>query len=226
MLSEILVPEPQQTKQLIEKTRAALSPPVAKPSSARAAAAQRKEAEAQPCQPQAPVVPRELLSPFFINPFSIMRSVLQETRPEETWTPQLEAFEKDESIVVRADLPGLRKEDLRVEVREGVLHLEGKRTDKGDEKRGGSVWHTERSYGAFHRSITLPEGTDAREATATFDNGVLEVRLKAPPPRHQVKRIEIQEAAAPAKKSRAKPANSRHRRPPARRSASRSAHVH
>lgn len=97
-----------------------------------------------------------------------------------TWSPRIEAFQKDNQFIVRAELPGLKKEDVRVNVSDSCLTIEGERRHEFEENRDG-VFHTERSYGSFFREIPLPDGAIGDKAEATFKDGVLEVKLDAPP---------------------------------------------
>lgn len=109
------------------------------------------------------------------------------------WVPRIEAFQRGDDFIVRAELPGLKKEDVRVNVTDDSIVLEGERRDEF-ENTHGDVYHTERSYGSFYREIPLPEGAIADKAEASFRNGVLEVKLQAPP--HEVRRgrsVEIKE---------------------------------
>jgi HSP20 family protein len=94
-----------------------------------------------------------------------------------TWSPQIETYERDGKLVVRADLPGMNKQDVKIELNDNILTIEGERKDeRRDEKSGWS----ERSYGHFFRSIALPEGINAENANATFKDGVLEITVDAP----------------------------------------------
>ena len=96
-----------------------------------------------------------------------------------TWTPQVEVLERDGQLIVRADLPGLNKDDVKVEVTDNALTIHGERKQEHEEEFEG--WHrTERSYGSFYRTIPLPEGINAEAAKATFNDGVLEVKMPAP----------------------------------------------
>lgn len=143
------------------------------------------------------------------SPFSLMRQLMEDfdqlftpfagssigpslfetfpTRSTETlgplaqagWSPQVEMFEKDGNLVVRADLPGLDRNDIKVDVDDGVLTIAGERKGEHEEKREG-YFHTERAYGTFQRSIALPRGVDASSCDATFENGVLEIKLTLP----------------------------------------------
>jgi len=92
------------------------------------------------------------------------------------WTPAVDIFETGNAIVLKAELPGLHAEDIDIEVDENVLTLRGERRfeDKVDE---GRYYRLERAYGHFGRSLTLPQGVKADEIAATFDNGVLTVRV-------------------------------------------------
>jgi HSP20 family protein len=80
---------------------------------------------------------------------------------------------------VRADVPGLSKDDLTVEVGEDQLTIQGERKYDHEEEREG-VYRSERSYGSFYRQIPLPSGVNAEEASADFRNGVLEITMPAP----------------------------------------------
>ena len=95
------------------------------------------------------------------------------------WSPQIEMFEKDGNLVVRADLPGLDRNDIRVNVDDDVLTISGERRGEHEEKREG-YFHSERAYGTFQRAIQLPRGADASSCDASFDNGVLEIKMKMP----------------------------------------------
>lgn len=109
------------------------------------------------------------------------------------FVPEVDVFERDGRLVVRADLPGMGKDDVRVEVEGDNLILRGERREEQEEEREG-YYCCERRYGAFTRSIPLPEGTNPDTAQATFQNGVLEVSLEAPAERGtRGRRIEIKE---------------------------------
>lgn len=112
---------------------------------------------------------------------------------EAMWVPPLEIFERDRQLVIRAEVPGLSKDQIKVEFQEGQLVISGERSQENEEKREG-FYRSERSYGRFYRAVALPEGTNPDQAKATFSNGVLEITLPAPQ-RPQPTRIEIQEGA-------------------------------
>jgi HSP20 family protein len=108
-----------------------------------------------------------------------------------SWMPQVEVLQRGNNLVLRADLPGMRREDVDVEVEDGVLTISGERHYETESEEEG-LYHSERSYGRFSRSIPLPPGTEGDACEARFTDGVLEVTL--PLPREQQsrgRRIEI-----------------------------------
>lgn len=110
------------------------------------------------------------------------------------WTPSIEMFYANGAIVVRAELPGLNKEEVKVEIVKGALTIEGERKyEKEATKRG--YFTTERAYGTFYRRLPLPEEAVVGEAKATFTNGILEVTIPAPALEKEVARqLEIKVA--------------------------------
>lgn len=111
---------------------------------------------------------------------------------EALWSPQVEMFERDGQLIVRADLPGLTKDDVKVEVTDNSINLSGERKSEREEKDAG-YYRSERSYGSFYRSIPLPEGVNADDANATFKNGVLEIAMAAPQAKPRGRRLEVKE---------------------------------
>jgi HSP20 family protein len=93
--------------------------------------------------------------------------------------PAMDLVETDDHFVLRADLPGLREEDVKVELEDNVLTISGERKAQ-HEAKGEGYYRLERSYGQFARSLTLPEGVKADGIAATFDRGVLEVKVPKP----------------------------------------------
>ena len=98
--------------------------------------------------------------------------------PETRWTPAIEVFERKGEFIVRAELPGMSKEHVTVEVSDGELVLKGERKEEKEQKQKG-YYACERTYGAFYRAVPLPEGVKADEAKATFKDGVLEISMPA-----------------------------------------------
>lgn len=103
----------------------------------------------------------------------------EEALPAAAWSPRIEVFRRGDQFVVRADLPGLRNEDIRITATDEVLSIEGERREQREQREAG-LYRSEVSYGSFRRSIALPEGTDIDSVSARFDNGVLEVTAKLP----------------------------------------------
>ncbi|HEX3157444.1 MAG TPA: Hsp20/alpha crystallin family protein [Gemmatimonadaceae bacterium] len=100
------------------------------------------------------------------------------------WAPQIETFRRGDEIVVRADLPGVRKEDIQIDVSDDVLTLTGERQEQKEERDEG-FFRREQRYGTFYRAIPLPEGVDEEQIEARYDNGVLEVKVPMPKQREQ-----------------------------------------
>ncbi|MBI2104102.1 MAG: Hsp20/alpha crystallin family protein [Candidatus Omnitrophica bacterium] len=92
------------------------------------------------------------------------------------WMPEVDVTEEKDRILVRADLPGMKQEEISVEVADGVLTIKGERKRESETKEG-KTYRMERSYGSFLRSFTLPAGVDAAKVNATYKNGVLEIAL-------------------------------------------------
>jgi HSP20 family protein len=97
------------------------------------------------------------------------------------WSPAVEAFQRGNEYVVRAEVPGMNRQDLTVEVGDDTLTVRGERRHERDDESDGTFW-SERSYGSFTRVIPLPPGAIADSAKASFRNGILEVVIQAPSP--------------------------------------------
>jgi len=123
------------------------------------------------------------------NPFKLMRRFTEEmdrafagaTTPAviDLWAPPLEVKHKNGNFIVTAELPGLTKDEIKVEVIENALVVEGERKRETEEK-GEEYYRSERYYGKFYRSIPLPKGAKADEIKAELTNGVLEVVIPVP----------------------------------------------
>lgn len=119
------------------------------------------------------------------------RGGLQQQSFGSLWAPEVEVFERGNNLVVRADLPGLSRENVDVELDGDALIIRGERqNDVEDENEG--FYRSERSYGSFYRAIPLPEGIDSSACNATFKDGVLEVTLPMPPQQpSRARRIDV-----------------------------------
>jgi len=106
------------------------------------------------------------------------------------WIPPMDLVETDENLVLRADLPGVEQDDIEIEVKDGVLTVSGERKARHEEKREG-FHRVERSFGRFSRALELPKGVEVENIQASFDRGVLEVRMPKPAERKPT-RIQIQ----------------------------------
>jgi HSP20 family protein len=115
------------------------------------------------------------------------------------WSPAVEVRERDGNLIVCAELPGLSKEDVRVEATDDAIVIEGEKKQEYKSDEGG-VHRSERSYGRFYRAIPLPEGTHAEQAKAKFNNGVLEVTVPLPQQRSSRRQIQVEEGAAQTRK--------------------------
>ena len=149
---------------------------------------------------------------FRMSPFTLVRRFMEDIeqqwgQPEmgrggqgmtaagsEFFAPPIEVLERDGHLVVRAELPGLTKDDVHVEVTEEALTIEGERRAEHEERQGG-FFRSERRYGTFRRHIPLPEGVNAEQVTATFKDGILEIAMPAPQRQGRGRRIDIQSGA-------------------------------
>ncbi len=105
------------------------------------------------------------------------------------WIPAMDLVETDDSLVLRADLPGLERDDIEIEVKDSVLTVSGERKAEHEDK-GEGYYRVERAFGRFSRALDLPQGIDASRVNANFKRGVLEVRIPKPAERKPT-RVEI-----------------------------------
>jgi HSP20 family protein len=144
---------------------------------------------------------------FSLSPFTVMRRLSEEmdrafsgiwSRPgsmdvaSSTWAPAVDVTERDGKLVVSADLPGLHKDEVKVEVTDENLIIHGERKREEEERREG-FHRTERRYGSFYRVIPLPQGANADQARAQFKDGVLEVSIPVPQEQRRSRQIQIEE---------------------------------
>lgn len=157
-------------------------------------------------QYQAEWFPR--ISEVWEEPFVVMRKMSQEMdqffermigRPlgmprwaqtRTNWTPQVEVAEREDQVVVCADLPGIRPEDVYIEVRHDKLKIEGERHEQ-QQWQEQEFRRSERLYGHFYREIPLPDGVDPDAAAAQMHDGVLEITVPVVPEKKHGKRVDI-----------------------------------
>jgi len=130
-----------------------------------------------------------------INPFTFMRRVTDELDRAfgrdpllepgfypRVWSPAIEVFELGEHFFVRLEVPGMKKEDLKIEVTHDELVIEGERKFENEKEFAEKgFYRTERMYGSFSRRVEIPPHVKAEEAEATFKNGVLEIQMPVIP---------------------------------------------
>lgn len=111
----------------------------------------------------------------FLEPFARLASREDEDLVSGAWVPPVDVAETQEKILVRAEVPGLKQEDIQIEFENGLLTIRGERKL---EKTEGVTWHrVERVYGNFSRSFTLPRTVDAEKIAATYREGILEIEV-------------------------------------------------
>ncbi|HEV2771660.1 MAG TPA: Hsp20/alpha crystallin family protein [Thermoleophilaceae bacterium] len=102
-----------------------------------------------------------------------------ETGRSQRWSPAMDLVEAEDHYLLRADLPGMGEDDVSIEINDNVLTVSGERRD--EQEHQGQGWHrVERTFGRFSRSLALPEGVDPDAVAASFDRGVLSIRVPKP----------------------------------------------
>ncbi len=148
---------------------------------------------------------------FNLSPFSLMRRFTDEMdrvfqgvggRRQESalWSPAVEVTEHDGKLEVVADLPGVKENDVKVEVTDEGLVIQGERKREHEEK-GEGYYRSERSYGQFYRLIPLPDGANLDQARAEFRNGELRVSLPVPEQQRKARQIPISTSPAERKEA-------------------------
>jgi HSP20 family protein len=132
-----------------------------------------------------------LFGSFFDAPVSVVRNGDAVRR----WIPPMDLVEKDDEFVLRADLPGIGEQDVNVELEDDVLTISGQRRSEHEQRKDG-YRRIERASGSFSRSLALPEGVAAESVEASFDKGVLEVRIPKPEQR-KPRKVAISVGAKP-----------------------------
>lgn len=116
--------------------------------------------------------------------------------PPRGWVPAMDLVEEGDRYLLRADLPGVREQDVKVELDENVLTVSGERRSEQEERKEG-YFRVERASGSFSRSLMLPEGVDPQSIQARIEHGVLEVSVPKPKQR-EPHRVAIDVAGAAA----------------------------
>lgn len=98
---------------------------------------------------------------------------------ERAWTPAIDVVRENGNLVVRADVPGIKPEEVKVEVEDDILTVSGEHEERTEEK-GKQYMRRERRYGSFSRSMALPPGVDAKKITASTHHGVIELTIPLP----------------------------------------------
>ena len=107
------------------------------------------------------------------------------------WAPAIDVVTEDGDLVIRAELPGVKQEDVDITLHNNVLTISGERKAEQEEERGG-YYVRERRYGSFSRSLSVPEGVDESKIHARYENGVLEVTVEGAAEVQEPKRIQIE----------------------------------
>jgi HSP20 family protein len=126
----------------------------------------------------------EMLGNFSRRPERQVQGVTQ-------WAPAIDVTTQNGNIVIRAELPGVKPEDVDITLQDNVLTISGERKAEQEEERGG-YYVRERRYGSFSRSFTLPQGTDESKINARYENGVLELTVEGAAAVQEPKRIQIE----------------------------------
>ncbi len=156
-------------------------------------------------------------SPFGAGPFAMMRKLSDEmdrlfegfgigrgafpslgrgfgSEMQSLWSPHIEMAECGGKLLVSIDLPGVKRDDVNVEIADDGITIQGERRQESTKNEQG-FYRSERSYGSFYRQIPLPEGVNADSASATFRDGVLEIEMDAPK-QQRGRKLEIKEKDA------------------------------
>jgi HSP20 family protein len=120
------------------------------------------------------------LNNFFGRNYPLKGTTPEGTMMHSDWTPAVDIKETPEEFVIKAELPEVNKDDVKVSIDDGVLSIRGERKFEKEDK--GKTYHRiERAYGTFMRSFSIPENVDEKKLLATYKDGVLEVHLPKTP---------------------------------------------
>ncbi len=150
-----------------------------------------------------PLTPADLLR---MDPFTLMQRMTREfdrafgagdggREAERVWAPAIEVTQQEGNYVVRAELAGVKPDEVKLAITDDAIVIEGERKVQHEETRGG-IHVSERRYGRFYRAIPLPEGAKVDQATAKFENGVLEITVPTEQQQSKPREIPIQGSSA------------------------------
>ena len=144
---------------------------------------------------------------FTLNPFEMMKQFTDEMdrafdkfglwkgfeKGETVWSPAIEVFEKEGKFFVRAELPGIDKDNVKIELTDDGLIVKGERkSEHKEEDKEKGFYRSEMTYGSFYRRIPLPEGVKTDEVKANFTKGVLEIVVPLPETKTKKREVPIQ----------------------------------
>jgi HSP20 family protein len=127
--------------------------------------------------------------PFATDFNRLFNSLFDAPVAAQRWTPSMDLVETEDHYLLKADLPGMKQDDVAIEFNDGTLTISGERKHEYERKEKG-YFRIERSFGKFSRSLTLPDGVDADRIQAEFHDGVLDVTIPKPEER-KPRRIEV-----------------------------------
>ena len=127
--------------------------------------------------------------PFSTDFSRLFNSLWEQPVSSRAWVPEMDLVETDDHYLLKADLPGMKQEDVAIEFNDGTLVISGERKAEYERREKG-FFRLERSFGKFSRSLTLPDGIDPDKIEAAFHDGVLEVTIPKPEQR-KPRRIEV-----------------------------------
>ncbi len=128
---------------------------------------------------------------FWGNSFNdFFSDSISKTKTDEPWYPVVDIFNEKDNVVLNVELPGVKKEDISINIEDRVLTIKGERKFENEEKKN-HYFRKERSYGSFQRSFSLSDDVLTDDVTADFEEGVLKLTLKKDTAREEVKQITI-----------------------------------
>ncbi len=148
---------------------------------------------------------RNIPATFVWNPFRELARIEQElnkvfnelvpTRTAEVaqaqvWTPRVDVYEKDNKLIIEAEIPGAKKEDIEVKIKDNAVVIKGE-VKREEEKKEENFYRSERFYGVFERVIPLPVEVKPEEAKASFENGILKLEIPKATAEKEIK-VEVQ----------------------------------